>query len=249
MKIQNFIFCWNEYVNSAFILKRMLAPFGRTTVINSNVETFRETSLPSGWINIADGYFAEQWNTMLANIDGDTDYVFHMQADAQCDADQMKILFYRFREAASQYKIGVFAPNVDYTPCVYDQKDLVKIPFASNGLSSDLKYLYEVPCTDCTCWFINRKFMDKKPLFDLSVNHVGWGADFYYTAVAALAGYKTVRDYQVTIDHPKKTTYNQDKAGEQFMKWLFTNDSEVFMEMARLICRYSSIVKIPGIVC
>jgi len=230
MKIQNFIFCWNEYVNNAFLLKRMLAPFGETTVINSNVNFHY-----GQWININDGYFAEQWNTLLANIDDDTDYIFHIQADAVCDDERFRILFDRFKEAVEQHKIGIYAPDVDYTPCIYDRKSLNRILLVSKY---NWKYLYEVPCTDCTAWFINTKFMDKKPLFDLSVNSIGWGADFYYAAKSLLAGYKVVRDYQVRIDHPKKTTYNQMEGSRQFLKWLFMQDTEIFFKMGFLHTEY-----------
>lgn len=236
MKIQNFIFCWNRYVQNAFDLELRLRPYGKTTVINSNVKYILD-----GWININDGYFAEQWNTLLENVDDDTDYVFHIQADASLSDDGFSVLFDRFSEAVKKYPIGVYAPDVDYTPCIYDKKDLNGLPVKTAYIYN---YLYEVPCTDCTCWFINRKLMDKKPLFDLSINHTGWGADFYYAAKAKLAGLKTVRDYQVTIAHPRKTTYNQEAASRQFLNWLFTHDYDVFFEMGMLHTRYMIIRKV-----
>lgn len=237
MKIQNFIFCWNEYVNRAFRLERELTPFGKTTVINSNVN-FNY----GRWININDGYFAEQWNTLLANVDDDTDYVFHIQADVDCSTEQLVVIFDRFREAAAQHKIGIYAPDVDYTPCRYDVQELKKIPLVS---VYDLKYLHEVPNTDCSCWFINTDLMERSPIFDLTVNSMGWGADFYYIAKARLAGYQVSRDYHVRLSHPKKTTYDQGVAGKQFMRWLFLQDTEIFMEIGRLIIQYENVRERP----
>jgi hypothetical protein len=217
-------------VSEALRLERMLSRFHKTTVINSNVN-FNYGK----WINVNDGYFAEQWNTLLQNIDDDTDYVFHIQADATVTFNQLDTLFYRFKEAARQYKIGVYAPDVDYTPCKYDLSDLVRIPITS---AYGIKYLHRVPCTDCTCWIINTELMTKKPLFDLSVNSMGWGTDFYYIAKACLEEYETVRDYQVTISHPKKNTYSYEIANEQFKKWLFLQDEDIFMTIGILFNTY-----------
>jgi hypothetical protein len=85
--------------------------------------------------------------------------------------------------------------------------------------------------------------MDKKPIFDLAVNKIGWGADFYYTAKSHLAGLKVVRDYQVQLQHEKKTTYNQTEGSRQFLKWLFMQDSEIFFKIGVLHTKYMTIRK------
>jgi len=224
VKIQAFIFCWRDYVSEALKMENLISPLAKTTVINSNVNFHY-----GKWINIKDGYFAEQWNTLLEHIDDDTEYVFHIQADAFCD--DYEALFRRFRKIEREYPIGVYAPDVSFTPCKYNLYDLKK--YADN--------LYRVPNTDCTCWFINTELMDKKPLFDLSVNKTGWGADFYYIALALTRELLVMRDYSIEIHHPRNTGYDHGRAYDEYVKWLFQQDAEIFMQINHLMKNYELI--------
>lgn len=210
MKIQNFIFCWNEYVDNAIKLEKQLSTLYPTKVINSNVNVTNPN-----WINVNDFYFAGQWNTLLSNLDDDTDFVFHIQADASYD--EFDSIFKRFIEVNEKYKIGVYAPNVNFTSHTYNLCKLKKY-------EDDL---YFVPNTDCTCWFINRKLMSENLLFDTNINHIGFGTDWYYIAKSILHDYTVIRDYKYTILHPNKTNYKTNDADRQYHEWLKTIDQSI----------------------
>jgi hypothetical protein len=203
VKIQNFIFTWNQYVDNAIQLERQLSSIYPTLVINSNINVNMKH-----WINVNDYYFAGQWNTLLSNIDDTVDFIFHIQADAS--HHDFNIIFDRFLQISNKYDIGVYAPNVDFTHHRYKLDKLKKY-------EDDL---YFVPNTDCTCWFINRKLMNKSPLFDTSVNQIGFGVDFYYIARSLLSRHHVIRDYKYTIQHPQKTNYAVNNAIHQYNEWL-----------------------------
>ena len=89
MKIQNFIFTWNQFVPNAIDIESKISKYGKTRVINSNVNEKRDH-----WINLNDGYFAEQWSTLISNIDDDTDYKYllKMPMDSVSEENVKKIM-------------------------------------------------------------------------------------------------------------------------------------------------------------
>lgn len=202
MKIQNFIFTWNQFVPNAIDLEYKLNKYGKTTVINSNICEKKDH-----WINLNDGYFAEQWNTLVSNIDNDTDFIFHMQSDAT--VDDFDKLYSRFYEIISKYDIGIYSPNIDYTWHKYNIELLNKIE----------ENLYEVPNTDCTCWFVNTKITKNKIIYNLDTNYIGYGVDWYYSAESVLQNKYILRDYSIKVNHPQHKNYDANKANDLFSVW------------------------------
>lgn len=218
MNLQTIIICWNGYVSKTLDLEKKLKKFGNVTVINSN-PNFKNVD----WINLDDKYFSEQWNIAIQNINDNIDFIFHIQADAI--VDDFDLLLKRFTEISSKYDIGVYAPNPDYTWHQY------KIELLKNIEPN----LYEVPNTDCTCWFINNKIIDKKPLYNLKTNYIGYGNDWYYIAKSILNNKLVVRDYSIKINHPRKKEYDGNKANELFVVWLEEQTSEIKEKIKELI--------------
>lgn len=202
MKVQNFIFTWNQFTPNAIDIESKINKYGKTTVINSNIHEKK-----NDWINLNDGYFAEQWNTLVSNIDSDTDFIFHIQSDAIVnDFDQ---LYSRFFEITSKYDVGIYAPNIDHTWHKYN----------INLLNSLEKNLYEVPNTDCTCWFVNTKITKNTIIYNLDTNYIGYGVDWYYSAECMLQKKYILRDYTIKVDHPMHKNYDGNKANDLFSVW------------------------------
>ena len=202
MKIQCFIFAWNQFVTNAVDIESKLNKYGKTIVINSNVNDTRDR-----WINLNDGYFAEQWNTLVSNIDSDTDFIFHIQADVK--VDNFDDIFARFNQIVSKYDVGIYAPNVDYTYHQYNRELL-------NALEENV---YEVPNTDCTCWFVNTKVIKKNIIYNIETNKFGYGSDWYYSAESFLQKKYVLRDYSIKVHHPIYKNYDADKANKCFDVW------------------------------
>lgn len=218
MKIQSFIFCWNDYINAASKLEYSLSLLGKATVINSNIHQKKD-----GWINLNDGYFGEQWNMLIENIDSDTDFIFHIQADASL-VDYYK-LFAKFKSVFNKYDVGIYSPNIIHTWYSYKMDKIEKLE----------DNLYIIPNTDCTCWFINTKLIDKAPLFDLKTNSIGYGADWYYSAKSKIQNKLVIRDYSFTCNHPMYKGYNHDTAMKMFDIWVAEQSNDIKHEMFKLM--------------
>jgi len=222
MKIQNFIFTWNQFVPNAIDIESKISKYGKTTVINSNVNEKRDH-----WINLNDGYFAEQWNTLVSNIDSDTDFIFHIQSDAY--VEDFDILYSRFHEMLSKYDVGIYAPNIDYTCHKYNIDLLNKVE----------ENVYEVTNTDCTCWFINTKITKNKMIYDLNTNIIGYGVDWYYSAECLLQNKYILRDYTIKVNHPSHKNYDNDKANKLFFVWFEEQDDIIKQKLLELIEKHN----------
>jgi hypothetical protein len=221
MKIQNFIFTWNQFVPNAIDIESKISKYGKTTVVNSNVNEKRDH-----WINLNDGYFAEQWNALVSNIDSDTDFIFHIQADAT--VDDFDKLYSRFYNTVSKYDVGIYSPNVHYTDHRYNKNLLTKLE----------ENVYEVPNTDCTCWFINNKLINSKLIYDIQTNKIGYGADWYYAAESIMQHKYVLRDYTFTVNHPHHKNYDNNKAQESLSVWINEQSDNIKEEILKLMNKH-----------
>lgn len=218
MKIQNFVFTWNQFVPNAVNIESKIQKYGKTIVINSNINEKRDR-----WINLNDAYFSEQWNTLISNIDSDTDFIFHIQSDA--NVNDFDKLYSRFYEITSKYDVGIYSPNVDYTYHKYNTNLL-------NKIEDDI---YEVLNTDCTCWFINTKITNKKIIFNPITNAFGYGADWYYSTECILQNKYILRDYSIKVDHPNHKNYDGYKALTSFLNWIEEQNPIIKNKMIELM--------------
>lgn len=218
MKIDSFIFNWKGHEANAHALELKIGKFTKVTVINSE-EHLRDKH--PGWAHLNDqAYFSAQWNEACRLFDGDI--LFHIQADAYFD--QFETLFAKVRLLFQKYPIGVYEPNVDYTSIRYNKLRL-------RAVEPDL---LEVPKTDCTCWFISKDVVKQLPLVDVTVNKYGWGIPRAIAAVSHLSGRRCVRDYNVTIRHPKGRGYSTEEAKLHLRNYLESLDPEVKQEISRI---------------
>ncbi len=202
MKIQAFVCTWVGHEQQALALEETLRPLVEVQVINSEAAV---AARHPTWHPTAD-YFTNHWNKALDLFDADI--LFLIQADASCP--QFDGLLQRCRWAIEQMGCGVYAPNVDYNPWVFDRARLR--PVADD--------LFEVPQTDCICWAVSRDVLEAMPRIDPGVNQFGWGIDWLVLAVARKLGKQTVRDYRYTVTHPRGTGYNRWRAEWQMRAML-----------------------------
>lgn len=205
MRFQACIFNWVGHEARAEALERQLAALCPVRVVNS--ESAAEPRHPH-WEHVGeDAYFSAQWRRAVEGFDGDV--LLHVQADA-ASRDFPRILE-RCREAMQRHGCGVYAPNVDYTPWVYERDRLARVA----------EDLYEVPQTDCTCWAISAGVLARVPAVDPVQNKYGWGIDFLVIATARSMGLRTVRDYRYSVDHPwRGSGYDVEAAGRQVLQML-----------------------------
>jgi hypothetical protein len=207
-KYEVFIFNWKlnheNVLNYENIFKEYDIP---VTVINSS-DNFKKNE----WVNIGDeSFFSKQWNTLLEYKKSDSDFIIHIQSDAFFSKNIEFLKKLDDLNSKFPNRIGIYAPNVNFTHHTYDIDKCV--PFDTN--------IYSVTNTDCTYWAISNKLLTEKvPLFDLDINSVGWGADWFYSAVATIKDMLVLRDYNFMVDHEYKTGYNSELAEFQFRRWV-----------------------------
>lgn len=188
LRIEAVIFNWRGHERRAAALERQFAPLCPVRVVNS--ESAAEGRHPH-WEHIGeDGYFTAQWQRALQGFDADI--LFHVQADAS--SPHFARILERCRDAMQRLGCGIYAPDVDYTPWVYDRARL-------RHVEGDY---YEVPQTDCTCWAISRTVLEAAPPMDPATNKYGWAIDFLTIGAARSLGLRVLRDYRYKVHHPWK---------------------------------------------
>jgi hypothetical protein len=211
MKVQAFIFNWPGQKQRAKELEDLLNPHCETFVINSD-EAVR--NLYPHWHHLPnDAFFAAQWNRAMELFNGDI--LVHVQADAW-PYDVAKILDQCVHYIRDR-KVGVYAPNLDFTDLEYRRNALV-------AFDDDV---YEVPSTDETCWTLSAEVVRQMPLANPTVNQFGWGMDFVASAVAQSMRRKVVRDYRFKVFHPKGRGYNEPQAREKWMEYKLGLDPQL----------------------
>jgi hypothetical protein len=210
VNIQAFIFNWRGHAERAAQLETALSPLVDVTVINS--EDAAKPDHPR-WVHLGEtAYFCAQWNAALMRFKSDV--LFHIQADAS--HDDFPGLLGRAHAFLSRPDVGLYEPNVDYTDIRYTRDELR--PIATDVL--------EVPLPDCTCWFIHRAVLETFRPIDLKVNRYGWGVPGVMAAKCRLTQRICVRDYSVTIQHPRRRGYPNDAALQQRNAYFRSFDQE-----------------------
>jgi hypothetical protein len=204
VKIQAFIFNWKGHEKGAIALENNLAPLVPVTVINSD-ETLRAKN--SRWCHLTEtAYFSEQWNTATGKFDADV--IWHVQADAGI-ADPKRMLA-RATLMFDNPIVGIYEPFVDFTDIRYD---LTKLRMIAPSL-------YQVPLTDCTCWFIAGSVLRAFPRIDIAQNRFGWGVPAVMAAIAMLQGKICLRDHSLRVDHPRGRGYSSEVALAQRLQYV-----------------------------
>lgn len=206
MKILCFVFSWKGQYENAVNLEKQLSKLGVDVVVINSEDNIEKHN----WVNIGDDcYFSDQFRKCLDIFnESDADFLWHIQADASYD-DWEQVLD-SAKSAYEKYDWSVFAPNVDDTFYVSERTDVF-------NLDDKLRV---VATTDNTCWFIAKDII--KDLCDnislMDNNHLGWGWDLLVCAFAHMKGKYVIRDYSITIDHPKSTGYMKETAEKEMIE-------------------------------
>jgi len=203
MNIQPFIFNWNKQFDKTCVIENSLSKiFDKVTVINSD-----DTNTKDSWVDLGDdAYFSDQFRKALELFDGDI--LMHVQGDVSYD--NWEKLVKDARTYFDYYDAGIYAPNIDYTWYSSENTDI-------DSIKSEHPNIKMVSCTDETVWFIRKEIIQEMYTknIDFSKNKFGWGWDLVLSGICFLKGFPVIRDYNHTIEHPKGTAYNKDKASDE----------------------------------
>lgn len=205
--ITTFIFNWAGHFKNAVKLENEIKKYSNVIVINSD----KEESLPH-WVNISeDNYFSGQMLTAINLHSGHKGNFAHIQAD--CTYDNWEEVYQRADEELSQEQVGIYAPNIDYTPYTDD---------VVNVRDPNMRGLAYVANTDESVWFLKKEIIDKLKLIEeiFKGNKYGYGWDLVACALAWTSRKLVVRDYLHTINHPKSKGYSDSNATEEMVELL-----------------------------
>jgi hypothetical protein len=215
MNIQPFIFNWNGQFEKTCIIEDSLSKiFDKVVVINSD-----DTNTRDGWIDLGDSaYFSDQFRKALELFDGDI--LMHVQGDVAYD--DWEKLVYDARYYLDYYNAGIYSPNIDYTWYSSENTDI-------DSIESDHPNIKMVACTDETVWFIRKEIIQEmyNKNIDFSKNKFGWGWDLVLSGICFSKGIPVIRDYNHTIEHPKGTSYDKDKASDEMRLLWQSLDSDM----------------------
>lgn len=215
MNIQPFIFNWNKQFDKTCAIEESLSKiFDKVAVINSD-----DTNTRDGWIDLGDSaYFSDQFRKALELFDGDI--LMHVQGDVAYD--DWEKLVYDARYYLDYYNAGIYSPNIDYTWYSSENTDI-------DSIESDHPNIKMVACTDETVWFIRKEIIQEmyNKNIDFSKNKFGWGWDLVLSGICFSKGIPVIRDYNHTIEHPKGTSYDKDKASDEMRLLWQSLDSDM----------------------
>jgi hypothetical protein len=202
-----YIFSWKRVSHQSPDLYRAVATaFPHVYFINCDEHFTPPTDIPHV-IQLDDSYYyGGQFQSAIQHIPNGK-ILCCITGDVHPDGN-WKLLRDHAVTALNTGKIGVYAPNVDYT--------------SHTGRSAYLwDNLYTVPNTDCTCWFLHPSivaFLRCVPYMELS--NMGWGIDVIFIREAEQRKLLVARDYDILLIQPKSRGYSSEEGHKGYRRIL-----------------------------
>jgi hypothetical protein len=196
-----YIFSWKKVTANATALYRAVAPhFPNTWFINCD----EHVTMPDDIRTIQRDdtfYYGRQFDVAIQHAPAGA-YVGCIVGDVDPAADWARLAS-RVATATTTGRYGVFAPNVDYTWHV------------ARGAQIE-NNIYDVPNTDCTCWFLHPTLIETFKRLPISRDcNLGWGIDRIAINESRKRRLLVGRDYDVLVRQPKGTAYDAGLARQQ----------------------------------
>lgn len=205
MKIQSFIFNWNDNFDNAINLYNQCKLVSDCSIISSTCHVYNSDHI----VEIGeDAYFVEQWNKALELFQPDTyDYLLHIQSDAYTN-DVVRFVE-KSMNIRDETNWGIYAPNVDWS--AWNETHILERNY------KDLLDVHMVVGTDVTCWMLHKDVLIRAPrYFDISANKYGHGVDLlYYKICRRILKRPIIKDYEFKVIHSNKTSYPTKEAIKQ----------------------------------
>lgn len=201
--IHVFIFSWKKVTSNALTLyHRVAAHFPSTYFINCDEHT-TITEIPAERVIQRDDsyYYGGQFETALAHTPIGKPMAC-VVGDVSPEAN-WAVIAANAVTTLNTRRVGIYAPNVFYTW------------HTARGKHLWAEY-YEVPNTDCTCWFLHPTLLQRlRDLPFYRVSNLGWGIDSIFIQEAGRQGLLVVRDYATLVQQPQGTAYDSSLARTQ----------------------------------
>lgn len=206
MKVQVFIFNYAHFQQAKKLFDDFTNLNYDTYLLNCQSKydpVFTETDKVKKLPNI---YYSGQWNETLKLITGEVILIINSDVRVT-NPDRLMFNLERFY---NNFNGGLYAPNLDWTPWVYN-------PALLKGIGYGMRI---VPGTDSTIWSLSSKIAKKIGEIDLKLNYIGWGIEILAAYYCFLEEKLVIRDYSIKCLHPKSSAYDRSAADQQWRKWI-----------------------------
>ena len=215
MKINCFVFAWNEFVDAALELEKTFKSVDIVTkTIYSGVQ-----SVPEHWVHIEEPYYSAKWNKSLELLDGD----IYIQVQADVRFENAAQFVERALALLANDDVGSYEPDVD-----------IGFVYLRHLLSVYSDDVYEIPMVDGISFALKSEIARKLPPVRLEQNRLGWGITPALSAICHLNGKRCVRDYRVKTMHRHERSYSKPEALAQRTQWLATLDASLRQEIENI---------------
>ena len=206
-----FIISWEgKYEQAKFIADKLSYLNDKLYVIYSNNDGIEEKG--SGkWIKVPNEfYFGMKFKTALDWNHDESMLIIH----ADAETDNWRELIVSSEDVENDSEIGVWAPDVDYTPW---HRDLVTV---SENKEIGISFVAQ---TDGIILFLANKVVKRLKLMNYEPNNLGWGIDWAAICFSYVNNLFVIKDNKIKVTHKKGAGYDSDEANYQMINFLNNN--------------------------
>ena len=211
------IVSWEGYGDAAREIAASLdGHVDRLTVVYSNKANSVETGA-GDWVQFDNAdFFGPKLAGLLKATGEDILLVIH----ADTSTEDWPALVARCRAVfATEPDVGVWAPTVTHTPFTRQMVER----YGRNGPET---VLLESVIADLIVTAFRGGVVDRLKALDLSMNNIGWGADWFAAAYCFGHHKRVVHDLSIDVSHPKGSGYEHEQAHAQQAAFFAQADPE-----------------------
>jgi len=227
--IHAFIICWTGKEDSArHIANSIQSSVEYLTIIYSNT-TGKIEEGAGKWFKVPNEWYSgKKFQKCLQLYSGTI--MLYIAADVT--TNNWPRLINRCRNTHAQYKnLGIWAPDIDYTPYNSKRVIIANIKESQFALVSN---------TDSIVWSLSNPVVRRLKELDYECNNLGWGIDWLAISYALANNLLVIRDLSIKIIHPKGTGYDQPLAQKQmtiFLNQLTNREKLLLSWLDTFTCR------------
>lgn len=206
-----FIISWEgKYEKAKHISDNLSYLNDKLYVIYSNNSGMDETG-SGNWIKVSNEfYFGMKFKIALDSNDDESMLIIH----ADAETDNWRDLVVSSENADNDTEIGVWAPDIDYTPW---QTNIVTV---SDNKEIGISFVTQ---TDGIILFLSSKVVKRLKLMSYDNNNLGWGIDWAAICFSYVNNLLVIRDNKLKVTHKKGAGYDSSEANYQMINFLNEN--------------------------
>jgi len=206
-----FIISWPGQFFKVSTIADAISSLGLDVTVIYSSQNNEDEAGSGTWIKVPNHYFfGRKFEKALEISNGDSMLI--IQGDAMIS--NWIDLIYRVEIVVKNKSIGVWAPDINYTPF---ENDLITLHFDSKA---KISYVSQ---TDGIVLMLNAEVVQRLSILEYDNNNLGWGIDWLAICFCYVNNLFVVRDHNLMVTHPKGRGYDRIEAKSQMIQFLNAN--------------------------